>query len=90
MAKKLGNWDKKTTKTAAKDAIISFMKSRGYTQEHQLFARPSQLGYAAFPDYDMTPQGAAFSVQRLLREMVTDEVIEWVSQGKNESGYWLI
>jgi hypothetical protein len=88
--KKLGNWDKKSTKTAAKDAIISFMDSNGYTHERQLFARPSQLGYAAYPDYDMTPQGAAFSVQRLLKEMVSDGVIEWTSQGRNQSGYWLI
>lgn len=90
MAKKLVNWDKQTTKLEAKDAIISFMQSNGYTQSRQLYARPSQLGYAAFPDYDMTPQGAAFSVQRLLKEMVEDGVIEWFCDGNNQSGYWII
>lgn len=90
MTKKLSNLDKRTPKSAAKDAIVSFMKIHGYTRARQLYVRPSQLGYAAFPNYEMTPQGAAFSVQRLLKEMVTDGIIEWTSEGRNQSGYWLI
>ncbi|EGQ8013297.1 hypothetical protein G6355_18140 [Vibrio cholerae] len=90
MAKKVSNLDRKTSKQDAKVAILTFLKSNGFTKAKGQYARPSQLGYAAFPNYDMAPQGAAFSVQAILRELVSEGIIEWEGDGKNQSGYWLI
>lgn len=90
MAKKITNLDKRTDKETAKKRIVEFLDKNGYTASRLNFARPSQIGYAAYPDYDLTPQGAAFSVQKILKEMVDSKEIEWHSEGKNQSGYWLL
>lgn len=47
--------------------------------------RPSVLGYAAYPDYNFkAPQGAAFSVAKILRHMKEEGVVTW-----NERGWFL-
>jgi hypothetical protein len=40
------------------------------------------LGYLAFPDYTFqTPQGAAFSVAKIVRDMITEKLIRFDGRG---------
>ena len=49
--------------------------------------RKSAIGYAAFPGYSFNaPQGAAFSVAALVREMEDDGLVRYASNGYS-TGY---
>lgn len=51
--------------------------------------RKSAIGYAAFPGYNFkTPQGAAFSVAALVREMEDDGLVRYASTSYS-TGYVL-
>jgi hypothetical protein len=63
------NHDKHTTAAEAESNILSALTRAGADKPHRCFSL-SQLGYNAFPGYDFrAPQGAAFSVARIVRGM---------------------
>jgi hypothetical protein len=52
--------------------------------------RKAELGFAAYPDYDFArPQGAAFAVAKLVREMEDDDLIGWYVDERRHGGYYL-
>lgn len=64
------NIDKHTRNSEAKLRILR------HIAQHGPITLKSSMGYAAFPDYSFkTPQGAAFSVSRIAREMCKDGLI---------------
>lgn len=69
MAKFKRNYDKHTTAAEAENNILAALVRAGADKPH-LCLSLSQLGYNAFPGYDFrAPQGAAFSVARIVRGM---------------------
>lgn len=70
----------------AKENILRFLASAADMNQP---ARKSAIGYAAFPEYSFkTPQGAAFSVAALVREMEDDGLVRHVSTSYS-TGYVL-
>lgn len=71
------NIDKYTDKTKAVLNILLAMQARGYDGSHNCpKMRKAEMGYAAFPDYQFRwPQGAAFAVAKICREMMDDKLI---------------
>ncbi|WP_454727902.1 MULTISPECIES: hypothetical protein [Cupriavidus] len=52
--------------------------------------RKAALGFAAYPDYDFgRPQGAAFAVAKLVREMEDDGLLGWYIDARHHGGYYL-
>lgn len=63
------NIDKHTSAEQAECNIIGFLHRVGATTPEECRSL-STLGYKAFPDYDFRmPQGAAFAVARIVRNM---------------------
>lgn len=68
------NYDKHTDATQAKINILKMLAST----RDGVYANKSSLGYAAFPDYSFRwPQGAAFSVAKIARELEDDGLIRY-------------
>lgn len=66
-----------TSASTAKENILRLLASGGDLNQP---TRKSAIGYAAFPDYNFkTPQGAAFSVAALVREMEDDGLVRYAS-----------
>ena len=71
------NRDKHTDASAARKNILRLLDAH----PSELFNK-SSLGYAAFPGYDFKrPQGAAFSVAKIVRDMEKEGVIGYQSNG---------
>lgn len=69
MAKFKRNIEKHTTAAEAEKNILEALVRAGADRPQLCFSL-SQLGYNAFPGYDFrAPQGAAFSVARIVRGM---------------------
>ena len=65
-----------TSAGAAKENILRLLSSGDLNQP----VRKSAIGYAAFPECNFkTPQGAAFSVAALVREMEDDGLVRYAS-----------
>lgn len=63
-------------KTSASDAKANIL--RGMLKHSGLYSK-SALGRTAFPDYDFRkPQGAAFAVAKIVREMEGDGLVHFV------------
>ena len=74
-----------TSADRAKENILRFLASADMNQP----TRKSAIGYAAFPGYSFNaPQGAAFSVAALVREMEDDGLVRHVSTSYS-TGYVL-
>ena len=74
-----------TSADRAKENILRFLASADMNQP----TRKSAIGYAAFPGYSFNaPQGAAFSVAALVREMEDDGLVRHV-QTVHSTGYML-
>ena len=70
----------------AKENILRFLASGADMNQP---TRKSAIGYAAFPGYSFNaPQGAAFSVAALIREMEDDGLVRYVSTSYS-TGYVL-
>ena len=71
------NIDKHTRSAEAKLRILR------HIAQHGSITLKSAMGYVAFPDYSFkTPQGAAFAVARIAREMFEDGLItDWLCHG---------
>ena len=66
--------------TSAEDAKNNILRALGGSDDLNRPFRKSSIGYAAFPDYNFkTPQGAAFSVAALVREMEDDGLVRYAS-----------
>ena len=66
-----------TSAGAAKENILRLLSSGGDLNQP---TRKSAIGYAAFPEYNFkTPQGAAFSVAAIVREMEDDGLVRYAS-----------
>lgn len=77
------NYGKHTSSDVAKINILQLLDRL----PSSYLASKSQLGYAAFPDYKFKwPQGAAFSVAKIVSEMERDKLIYWTSREFNR-GY---
>ena len=64
-----------TSAESARKNIIAYLLRVAPNYGHR-GALKSQLGFSAFPDYDFkTPQGAAFSVAKIVRKMERDQLI---------------
>ena len=75
-----------TSAADAKEKILRFLESGADMNQP---ARKSAIGYAAFPEYTfISPQGAAFSVAKLIREMEDDGLVRYV-QTVHSTGYML-
>ena len=75
-----------TSADHAKENILRFFASGADMNQP---ARKSAIGYAAFPGYSFnSPQGAAFSVAALVREMEDDGLVRYVSTSYS-TGYVL-
>lgn len=75
-----------TSAADAKENILRFLASAADMNQP---ARKSAIGYAAFPEYNFkTPQGAAFSVAALVREMEDDGLVRYASTSYS-TGYVL-
>ena len=75
--------------TSAEDAKNNILRALGGSDDLNRPFRKSSIGYAAFPDYNFkTPQGAAFSVAALVREMEDDGLVRHV-QTVHSTGYML-
>ena len=71
------NIGKRTSAGAAKENILRLLSSGGDLNQP---TRKSAIGYAAFPGCNFkTPQGAAFSVAALVREMEDDGLVRYSS-----------
>ena len=74
----------KSAFAAAKENILRLLSSCGDLNQP---TRKSAIGYAAFPDYNFkTPQGAAFSVAAIVREMEDDGLVRYAST-RYSTGY---
>lgn len=81
------NHDKHTDAGQAKRNILEHCAQ--YHTSSRAPAMKSQLGYAAFPDYQFkAPQGAAFSVAKLVRELEKDGLLHHSWTG-HASGYYI-
>lgn len=70
----------------AKENILRFLASGADMNQP---TRKSAIGYAAFPGYSFNaPQGAAFSVAALVREMEDDGLVRYASTSYS-TGYVL-
>jgi hypothetical protein len=86
MRKTLRNIDKHTDADTVKLNILAHLEKHGRNGE-TLFIK-SNLGYAGFPDYDFkAPQGAAFAVARIVREMEDDGLVHYHVRGDINWGY---
>ena len=66
-----------TSASTAKENILRLLASGDDLNQP---TRKSAIGYAAFPDYNFkTPQGAAFSVAAIVREMEDDGLVRYAS-----------
>ena len=80
------NIGKSTSAGAAKENILRLLSSGGDLNQP---TRKSAIGYAAFPDYKFkAPQGAAFSVAAIVREMEDDGLVRYASTSYS-TGYVL-
>ena len=80
------NIGKSTFAGTAKENILRLLSSGGDLNQP---TRKSAIGYAAFPEYNFkTPQGAAFSVAALVREMEDDGLVRYSSTSYS-TGYVL-
>lgn len=89
MARDKRNIDKYTSAAQAEANILAAL--RKWKADHRDAARSlSTLGYAAFPDYDFrAPQGAAFSVARIVRGMEQRGLLRYHCDDWRR-GYYLI
>jgi hypothetical protein len=77
--------------TSVEDARLNILR---HLEKHNITnyrngLRPSTLGYVAFPDYNFrAPQGAAFAVGKILRNLQLDDLIGWFAPG-NSGGWYL-
>ncbi len=71
------NIDKHTDKGKAILNILLAMQDRGYDGFNSKDKmRKAEMGYAAFPEYQFRwPQGAAFAVAKICREMIEAKLI---------------
>lgn len=68
-----------TTAADAKKNILAYLAQQG-TDGTTLTAK-STLGYAAYPGYNFkAPQGAAFAVAKIVREMEADGLVRYDSR----------
>ena len=75
-----------TSASTAKENILRLLASGDDLNQP---TRKSAIGYAAFPDYNFkTPQGAAFSVAAIVREMEDDGLVRYSSTSYS-TGYVL-
>ena len=75
-----------TSASAAKENILRLLASGGDLNQP---TRKSAIGYAAFPDHNFkAPQGAAFSVAAIVREMEDDGLVRYASTSYS-TGYVL-
>lgn len=78
------NTDKHTrAEDARRNILLGLLNSRQGTNK-------SGLGYLAYPDYDFkAPQGAAFAVAKIARQMEEDRLIQthYIYHGKEYCGY---
>lgn len=75
--------------TSAEDAKNNILRALGGSDDLNRPFRKSSIGYAAFPDYSFeSPQGAAFSVAKLVREMEDDGLVRYVPTS-HSNGYAL-
>jgi len=80
------NIGKSTSAGAAKESILRLLSSGDDLNQP---VRKSEIGYAAFPECNFkTPQGAAFSVAALVREMEDDGLVRYSSTSYS-TGYVL-
>lgn len=80
------NIGKSTSAGAAKENILRLLSSGGDLNQP---TRKSAIGYAAFPDYNFkAPQGAAFAVAAIVREMEDDGLVRHASTSYS-TGYVL-
>ena len=78
------NIGKSTSAGAAKENILRLLSSDGDLNQP---TRKSAIGYAAFPECNFkTPQGAAFSVAAIVREMEDDGLVRYAST-RYSTGY---
>ena len=69
-----------TSANTAKENILRLLASGGDLNQP---TRKSAIGYAAFPDYNFqAPQGAAFSVAAIVREMEDSTGYVLTSKGR--------
>lgn len=67
-------------RTPAAEAKANILRLLARSQSPDDPYSKSVLGYAAFPDYSFrAPQGAAFSVSKIVRELEADGLIRYVS-----------
>lgn len=71
------NIDKHTSAAQAENNIIEFLRRVGATKPDECRSL-STLGYKAFPGYDFrAPQGAAFSVAKIVRGLEQRSVLRY-------------
>lgn len=67
-------------RTPAAEAKANILRLMGNCRSHDTPFSKSVMGCAAFPDYSFkAPQGAAFSVSKIVSEMEADGLIRYVS-----------
>ena len=75
--------------TSAEDAKNNILRALGGSDDLNRPFRKSSIGYAAFPEYTfISPQGAAFSVAKSIREMEDDGLVRYASTSYS-TGYVL-
>lgn len=71
------NYDKHTDVETARANILAALRRSKFP------LNKAALGYCAFPDYSFqTPQGAAFSVAKIVRDMMTEKLIQYCINGR--------
>lgn len=72
------NYDKHTDAATAKANVLKVLKSCHDATQGRGSVSKAGMGYAAYPDYDFArPQGAAFSVAKIARELQKDGLITY-------------
>jgi len=83
------NEGKHTSAAEAKRNILLHLHRNGVTDSLAGISK-SALGFAAFPDYDFArPQGAAFAVAKVVRELEEDGLVGWYVDTNRRGGYYL-
>lgn len=78
--------------TSAEDAKRNILLHlhRNQVTDSRSGVSKSTLGFAAYPDYDFgRPQGAAFSVAKLVRELEEGGLVGWYVDSNRCGGYYL-
>lgn len=73
------NIGRHTSAHDAKRNILAFLSQ--HCRDESRLGQKSTIGYAAYPGYSFkSPQGAAFAVAKLVRELEKDGLVQYASQ----------